>query len=827
MKKILALVLASVLLACCGCSGNETAVVEPGKTEKPAERGISFTLALNPSVTFADGKVDSLRNSAASAMQTDVNSEEPTALYNSTSWQWLYQDGTGWDRRAIRSLSQWTNGNTVFKNGMPYTYMFDDNNVSSMMVYDSSKMEIEGINSGEIPESGIALTFTQGSEEALCYTAKEDCEVILSDVDGGNIAVVKSIEGEDTSFIGQSGAMQSVILRIYKNNRIYWQEVLDSSTTAVEFPHFEAIELSEGDSLLITAEATDNTEDIVRGNCDIPAETKTVTRQVGYTTTNEYQTTPPPLTEIPLVVQSQCPFILLYSENATDEEQEIIEAFSAGMEEALGVTIECYSESNYTGNDTTAAGDQIILIGNTSFNDSKTALKEIQSKRANNAADFIIRYVNNKVVIAACDSVGLELATEFFLNNYCVDDDAKIPADLNYVSSNFNPLKNIKLAGTPISEYKLVLSRFASFMEVSAADYLVDQIAKATGYVINSVRDSESVSDNEIVIGNTSRNSPDHSQRTDSGTSEKYSVSVKSGRTVITGDSIAAINAGAIFFAGELIKNEGLSAGYDKSGSYDGEYSLTDGYKLVWSDEFNGTQLGKTWITTRRSNPSVYGGRAYVSSKNTYVEDGNLVQKISREGNDVVEADINSQGPETAKFKYGYFEFRARLSPVVGSWGAVWLIGDPIGDIMSEIDVFENFGVTNMSKTTLHIWGPGSNHDAFLTDTGYVYNYKPGTNIPEMYADNYHTMGVNWQRGRFDFYVDGVCTNTFIFDPEDSKYDCYDSTAHIILSHWGGENIPEFANCILPDDFSEAYIYYDWIRIYQKDDDDSIMYVKK
>ena len=59
----------------------------------------------------------------------------------------------------------------------------------------------------------------------------------------------------------------------------------------------------------------------------------------------------------------------------------------------------------------------------------------------------------------------------------------------------------------------------------------------------------------------------------------------------------------------ELNKNTVLKSGTEISGKYNGGYSLSGGYKMVWSDEFNGDTLSKTWINTKRVNSSVYGGK--------------------------------------------------------------------------------------------------------------------------------------------------------------------------------------------------------------------------
>ena len=141
-------------------------------------------------------------------------------------------------------------------------------------------MAISGCAEGDIPQNGIIMSFTGEKEEGICYTAKSDCTVTFSDVSGGNAAIVGSIAGTDTSFLNEKNAASAVVLRVYRNSRIYWQGVLNSGSTAVAFPYLSDIALSEGDSVIFTAQAVSSTDGITTGNCDLPAKTKTVIKRL-------------------------------------------------------------------------------------------------------------------------------------------------------------------------------------------------------------------------------------------------------------------------------------------------------------------------------------------------------------------------------------------------------------------------------------------------------------------------------------------------------------------------------------------------------------------
>lgn len=808
MKKTIIFCLVFVLFCCCGCTEKK-----PQKSEVT-----QYTVALNPSVMYEDGTVDSIRNSTAKAMLSDVSSDTAEALYKNTAWQWIAKENNGdWSRRLIRSLSKWTNGSGSTDSGAPFSYRLDDSGITSLSAFDSSKMKIKGEANTDMPETGILMSFAEDREEAICYTAENDGKVIFSDRDGGSIAVVSDISGFDTSFFGKKNAKKNIVVRVYKNSRVYWQEILNAEQPSVLFPQFSEIDLKKGDRLLITAEATDDIDGIVTGNCDIPSYTAVETVNIPVTTTEEKQTQPPARATYPFIYQHNSFFTVVSAEGASDAEKKVVDDFCEQMENVLGTSVDKMTDAE------DLPDGNIILIGNTHFEQSKKALNEIKSRRAENAGDFIIRMEDNILVINAGSDVGLKFAADFFFKNYCTNKSSYIESNLEYVSSKFNSIKSLSVAGRRISDYRIVVSRFASLMDLSAADYLNEQIIKAAGIMLPVVRDSEKVSAYEILIGETDRTSGDYSTVASASSGNKYSISVHKNNTSIQGESTAAVNAGVIAFADRLSGEGSIKNGFTLNGEYNGSYSLTNGYKLAWSDEFNTKKLKKIWKSESRSNPSVYGGTAYTAAENTFIEDGALVQRNSRDGKDVKESHITTR--DRMLYKYGYLEARVRLAPNEGSWGTLWMMGQVGGTVVGEIDVFENFGSLYSLKSNLHTWGPGDSHENILGASDSILNLAPGTQVPQPYSENYHTIGFEWYKGYIAFYVDGVKHTEYKYDP--IKYDCFNKPFYLILSHWGGEDVGAFAECILPDGFTSSDIYYDWIRIYQTDDKENVIYTKE
>ena len=109
---------------------------------------------------------------------------------------------------------------------------------------------------------------------------------------------------------------------------------------------------------------------------------------------------------------------------------------------------------------------------------------------------------------------------------------------------------------------------------------------------------------------------------------------------------------------------------------------------VVWSDEFNGTEIDKdTW--TYDVGGGGYGNNQLehntARSENSYIESGSLVLEARREdysGNAFTSARMLTQG--RFAFKYGTLEARIQLPDTAdGLWPAFWLLGQGSNDLLS------------------------------------------------------------------------------------------------------------------------------------------------
>ena len=224
----------------------------------------------------------------------------------------------------------------------------------------------------------------------------------------------------------------------------------------------------------------------------------------------------------------------------------------------------------------------------------------------------------------------------------------------------------------------------------------------------------------------------------------------------------------------------------------------SDDYTLVWSDEFEGTELDLSKWGYRGLGPR----RDAVNVKDTVALDGksHLVLTTKRVGDAYHTAMIGTQGKYEAKF--GYFECRVKLQTQLGHWSAFWLQSPTMSDgggpktSGTEIDVFEYLVKRGDDiQMTLHWDGYGKDHKS----QGKVHE------IPGL-REGFHTVGLEWTPNEYVFFIDGK-----------KVWRTEKALSHVkqymILSLEVGEWAGDIAEATLPDSF-----YVDYVRVYQKSD---------
>ena len=243
----------------------------------------------------------------------------------------------------------------------------------------------------------------------------------------------------------------------------------------------------------------------------------------------------------------------------------------------------------------------------------------------------------------------------------------------------------------------------------------------------------------------------------------------------------------------------------------DGQGLQPAGYRLVWSDEFDGTTLDATrWsaLTTARRDAvntpdavAVSGGSLVIT---TYTDSG-----VHHTGF------VASDG----KFEvtYGYAEARIRLHGAPGSWCAFWLNsptnGTPLDDpgaAGTEIDVLEHRlvdqdgnDVSNIDAINVNWNGYGADHqDRQRTVSG----------SPSL-EGNWHTYGVLWTATGYTFYIDGNPVWTPGADvPVSQRSEFLYLTCEVENQSWAGDIPPGGYGGL---GASTATMEVDWVRVWQ------------
>jgi beta-glucanase (GH16 family) len=195
---------------------------------------------------------------------------------------------------------------------------------------------------------------------------------------------------------------------------------------------------------------------------------------------------------------------------------------------------------------------------------------------------------------------------------------------------------------------------------------------------------------------------------------------------------------------------------------FSGFNSAAAGWKLVWSDEFNGDSIDTNHWMFETGNHYGWGNNELefytANPDNAYVSNGVLhIVALQKKTNGIASytsARMKSEG--LFSHQYGRFEFRAKFPQGKGFWPAIWLMpsASPYGGWPScgEIDVVENKGdYPAVVQGTIHYAGPDGGH---LQSTD-LYTFTPGNG-----AGQFHDYLLEWTTNSISWYVDSQLYET-------------------------------------------------------------------
>lgn len=221
-------------------------------------------------------------------------------------------------------------------------------------------------------------------------------------------------------------------------------------------------------------------------------------------------------------------------------------------------------------------------------------------------------------------------------------------------------------------------------------------------------------------------------------------------------------------------------------------------YRLVFRDEFDGTQLDrKVWRTEMRWGPETQGELQRYSPEALRVANGVLTITASKSKSDrpYTSGTIASFG--RFDLRYGYVEMRAKIPAGRGLWPAFWLRPDDASRT-AEIDVLEMLGAApGRPFFTLHYEGAGG------AAGGYYHSWFNGSDL----STGFHTYGADWQPGSVVWYVDGI-ERYRVKDPRVPAVRMYVIANLSVGGAWGG---PPNRTTPFPAEYR-----IDYIRVYQR-----------
>lgn len=244
-----------------------------------------------------------------------------------------------------------------------------------------------------------------------------------------------------------------------------------------------------------------------------------------------------------------------------------------------------------------------------------------------------------------------------------------------------------------------------------------------------------------------------------------------------------------------------------------------DGYRLVWSDEFEYTGLpdsSKWSYDVGDGCPDICGWgnnelQYYTEDrlKNARVENGNLIIEAHKENygaREYTSARLLTRNRDA--WKYGRFEIRAKLPSGKGTWPAIWMLPEEWAyggwPESGEIDIMEHVGhEPNRVYATVHT--EAFNHVEGTQDTDTL-------SVPDA-EEAFHLYALEWTPEKITWSVDGNRYSTFENRHATYKEWPFDEPFHLILNiavggNWGGSQGVD--DGIWPQKF-----VIDYVRVYQ------------
>lgn len=241
------------------------------------------------------------------------------------------------------------------------------------------------------------------------------------------------------------------------------------------------------------------------------------------------------------------------------------------------------------------------------------------------------------------------------------------------------------------------------------------------------------------------------------------------------------------------------------------DITVLKGYQLLWSDEFDtdGAPQSTHWTYDIGWGNNGWGNNEaqyYTKrAKNVVISGGVLkitVMKEAYSGKQYTSARLKTQGKFS--FTYGKVEVRAKLPKGVGTWPAIWMLGNNITSVgwpaCGEIDIMEHVGKQqNVIHSSLH------------TPSSYGGTVNTHKKTIASVSEQFHIYTMEWTAEKITFFIDGK--QHYQYSPANKTKANYPFNApqFILLNVAMGGT---FGGAIASD-FSKSTMEVDYVRVYQ------------
>jgi beta-glucanase (GH16 family) len=252
----------------------------------------------------------------------------------------------------------------------------------------------------------------------------------------------------------------------------------------------------------------------------------------------------------------------------------------------------------------------------------------------------------------------------------------------------------------------------------------------------------------------------------------------------------------------------------------------TDGYSLVWADEFNKNGMPDSANWNYENGLVRNEELQWYQPSNASCEEGILVIEAKKEEKpnprytagskdwrkksptiNYTSACLITRGKQ--QWQYGRFEMRAKIDISKGIWPAWWTLGIDKGwPGNGEIDIMEYY----RGKLLANIACLGSNRKAEWYSNTFAVDSMGGS----IWANQFHVWRMDWTENFVALYCDNVLLNkvdmALLFNKDGSGFNPFKQPHYMLLNlAIGGQNGGDPSNTIFPKKFE-----VDYVRVYQK-----------